>query len=167
MSLFFLIAFMMTICLLDSQLVQYACDPSATCGCSSRPAVVSRIYGGESAVNNSWGWAVSILINQTYYCGGVLISASWVLTTANCVQGYRASEVWLSAGTNVLLGGKQTRTASRVIQHPSFDDYWWTNNIALIHVSPPFNMTDPSISVICLPIATDEDFPPTNSSVKN
>jgi hypothetical protein len=50
--------------------ITYSCDPSASCGCSSSPASLSRILGGEPALNNTWGWAVSILFNDMYYCAG-------------------------------------------------------------------------------------------------
>ena len=129
-----LVSLCLIIPLLNAQ-ITYNCKAMAACGCSSRPAALSRMFGAESAVTDSWGWAASILINQTYYCGAVLISSSWVLTTTSCVQGYRAFEIWVSAGTNVFLERKQARTASRIIQHPSFDVYWWTNDIALAIVT--------------------------------
>ena len=143
----------------------YLCNPSAPCGCSSSSARVSRILGGENAFNHTWGWAVSILFNNTHYCGGTLISSSWIVTTAGCIGPYRAWEIVVSAATNQLFGWQQWRPAFAVFPHQNFDPSSFVNNIALIEVSPPFNMNDSSIAQICLPMATTEDYPPVNSSV--
>ena len=145
--------------------IVYPCDASAPCGCSSAPAVTSRIYGGETAVNSSWGWAVSIILNDTYVCSGTVISSSWVLAAATCFNGYRASEINISAATNVVWNGKQWRAVSALIRHPNLNLPTRMNNLALLQLSPPFNMTDPGIARICLPTDTTTDYPPMNASV--
>lgn len=143
----------------------FNCDPRASCGCSSQPATLSRIFGGEQALAASWAWAVHIQFNETYICGGTIISPLWVLTSAACVWTMHASEIMVYAGSNILFGSKQKRQASRVIKHPNFDSVWFTDDIALIQVSPPFNMHDPLVRPICLPDATHEDFPSARSPV--
>jgi secreted trypsin-like serine protease len=145
--------------------VEYLCSSTAPCGCSTEPALLTKIVGGEPAATNTWGWAVSLSINDTWLCGGSILSSSWVLTAAHCMAGMLPSEVYISAATNELYGAKQLRVASSVIVNPQFDSVLIENDIALIKVSPPFDMTDPSISQICLPAPTTEDFPPLNSTV--
>jgi hypothetical protein len=76
------------------------------------------------------------------------------------------SEVFVSAGTNELFGLEQSRYASFVIWHPQYDNETIKNDIGLIQVSPPFNMSDPGIAKICLPMPTHGEFPPINSSVR-
>lgn len=143
----------------------FPCNVSAPCGCSRSPAVISRIMGGETAVNGSWGWAVSISLNDSYFCGGVLISQSWVLSTASCIWDYRAADIYVSAATNVFWGWKQWRSVISVIRHPDFSTYTWVNDLILLRLSSPFNMTDSAIARVCLPPETTEDYPPVNSSV--
>jgi hypothetical protein len=36
----------------------YSCNTTAACGCSNRPASMTRIVGGEAAATSTWGWAV-------------------------------------------------------------------------------------------------------------
>ena len=145
--------------------IVYPCDISSPCGCSSVPAVTARIFGGETAVNNSWGWAVSVSLNLTYTCSGTLISSSWVLATPTCIGNYSAPEIYISAATNVLFGWKQWRTVNAVIRHPNYNPSTAINNLVLLRLSSPFNMTDSDIARICLPAETTTDYPPVNASV--
>ena len=156
-----------TLSIVDGQ-TGYPCDINAPCGCSLTPAVVaSRILGGETAVNGSWGWTVSILLNNTNYCGGILISQSWVLSSASCMSIFRSWEILVSAATNMFLGGKQVRSVVSVNRHPNFNANTWANDLTLLQLSSPFNMTDLAIARICLPPETTADYPPVNSSVSD
>ena len=118
MFLLTLLSIGITLSIADGQ-TTFSCNISAPCGCSQTPAVVaSRILGGETAVNGSWGWTVSILLNNTYICGGTLISQSWVLSSASCIGIYRSWEIYVSAATNLLLSWKQWRSVISVNRHP-------------------------------------------------
>lgn len=77
----------------------------------------------------------------------------------------RTSEIMVYAGSYILLGSKQKRRASRVIKHPNYDSVWITDDTALIQVSPPFDIYDPLVRPICLPVATHEDFLSVHSPV--
>ena len=145
--------------------VTYLCDPNAACGCSTSSAVITKIVGGETALINTWGWAVSLSINDTYLCGGSILSSLWILTAAHCLEDMEPSEVYISAATNQLFGWTQWRIASSIIVHPQYNDETFENDIALIKVSPPLDMTYSGISKICLPSSTTTDYPPINSTV--
>ncbi|CAF1123084.1 unnamed protein product, partial [Adineta ricciae] len=143
----------------------YSCDSTASCGCSANFAAVSRIVGGENASDSTWGWAVSLSIGGQWLCGGSLISSSWILTAAHCIYGNENSSIFVSAATNQLYGAQQWRFASSAIIHPEYNDDIMVNDIALIKVSPPFNLTDSHISLLCLPAATTSDYPLSGSTV--
>jgi secreted trypsin-like serine protease len=143
----------------------YECDRDAACGCSMSNAITSKIVGGETAALNSWSWAVSILINESALCGGTIISSSWIMTAAHCVEDAIPSEVFISAGSNMIFQGKVTRYASSIVVHPNYDYQYVTNDIALIEVSPPFAMDDTVIKQICLPNVDSIDYPLIGSSV--
>lgn len=146
----------------------YSCSSNALCGCSSNPASVTRIVGGESAGTSTWGWAVSISINGNSLCGGSIISSTWIITAAHCLSGVSASTVIVYAGSNSRFTG-QSRTAYRTFVHPSYVSDTKVNDIALIQLSTPLTMSS-SVSSICIPSVSTStlaagEWPPAGSYV--
>lgn len=156
----------------SSEQTVYACSSSASCGCSTNSATVTRIVGGEPANSATWGWAVSVSIANNYLCGGSIISSSWVITAAHCVYGYSASQVTIFAGSTVRFSGTQTSSGSNLYVHPSYDPTTFVNDIALLQLANPLTMSDPYVSQICLPSVSSAvlaagEWPPVNTSVSN
>ena len=131
--------------------ISYPCNSTATCGCSQNSATVSRIVGGEAAAAATWSWAVSLLIAPGYLCGGSILSQFWVVTAAHCVKSAAASAVTVYAGSNQQWRGTQTRQVSRIFVHPSYNSVTYTNDIALLQLSRPLDITDSTVATICLP----------------
>jgi secreted trypsin-like serine protease len=44
----------------------------------------NRITGGSSAARGQFPWMVALIIDNTWFCGGSLISSLWVLSAAHC-----------------------------------------------------------------------------------
>ena len=153
-----------------SQSTVYSCDPSASCGCSQNSASVNRIVGGETAAAATWGWAVSLAINKNSLCGGSIISSSWIITAAHCANGVTPSKITVYAGSAKPWAGSQTRVASQIIVHPSYNSDTKENDIALVQLATPLLMTDPNVNVICLPSVSQAtlaagEWPSASSSV--
>lgn len=145
-------ATVLLVVLQPSNQLTYPCNSSAICGCSSNPASVSRIVGGESAGRDTWGWAVSLSITMgtdTGLCGGAILSNFWIITAAHCVIDVTASEITVYAGSNTQLDG-QSRVAARIFIHPNYISSTKTNDIALIQLSTPLTMTS-AVKTICIP----------------
>ena len=125
--------------------VFYQCDRNSTCGCGSTPVVLSqsRIVGGEEAIAHSWPMVVSLRFRtpDPHDCGATILSESYILTAAHCLQGYSSgpvSDVTIVAGTTNLLDSRRIqRSVDRVHIHPgyinSFGNY--RNDIALLHLN--------------------------------
>ena len=67
--------------------------PAPITGCGRRN--VAPIVGGESAVPNSWPWAVAIFqrssrdpTKRQFICGGSIINRRFIMTAAHCVVRY-------------------------------------------------------------------------------
>lgn len=46
----------------------------------------ARVVGGKPSQPTSWPWVVAIYRNGAFHCGGVLMSESWIITAAHCVD---------------------------------------------------------------------------------
>jgi len=145
----------------------YSCNTSASCGCSTSSSILSRIVGGESATTGSWGWAVSILIANSYLCGGSIISSSWVITAAHCVLNFTASQVVIYAGSSQRFAGTQTKVASQIIIHSSYSTTTYLHDIALLKLATPLTMSDPYVRSICIPSvnSTTSEWPAAGTTV--
>jgi trypsin len=150
--------------------VLYSCNSTTVCGCSKNSATVTKIVGGEDAGIATWGWAVSLQIGPGNICGGSIISKSWIITAAHCFVGYTANQVTVYASSNLPWSGMQIRNVSQIIVNSGYDNTIFINDIALLKLASPLNMSDPAISSICLPsvsasILAAGEWPPINTNV--
>jgi len=112
---------------------------------------VERIVGGVEAVPNSFPWAVAIIVNKAWFCGGSIISSSWVLTAAHCTQGGKTFHLQVGAH-NITMPEppkKLSILSTVAIQHEHYDDQTLANDIALIRLPSPLTFND-YIQPICL-----------------
>ena len=148
----------------------YSCDSSVSCGCSSHPVVLGRIVGGEEAANDTWSWTVSLKIGMSSLCAGSILSPEWIISAAHCFDQIEPSSVKVYAGSNARWFGL-SRDVMDIIVHPSYDHLQFQNDIALLRLTTPLNMTSPTVKPICISnrtitsISHDEEWLPSGSSV--
>ena len=146
---------------LSPPVVNCTYNSSTTCGCSAvKPVFLSsRIVNGNTAVANSWPWMVTILTrNGGALCAGVLISAQHVLTAAHCLNAsWPASSVQVFGGVQTLStrDSAQIRNVSNFTNHPGYViTPTIINDIAVMTLTSPFNMTSSGVGICCLPTET-------------
>jgi secreted trypsin-like serine protease len=134
----------------------YACRTTAPCGCSIKMSIVSRVVGGETVNKRAWGWVVSLTLRSTHghFCGGSVLSSSWILTAAHCVSRLDAPQIIIHAGSNNLNESTQSRRVAKIVLHPNYDENFEAHDIALIQLTSPLDMDDRAIAKICLPPQT-------------
>ncbi|XP_030260626.1 transmembrane protease serine 2-like [Sparus aurata] len=115
----------------------------------------SRASGGRPASLGSWPWQVSLQVAGSHRCGGAIISPYWIVTAAHCVARTSSPGDWtVYAGIVDPLGSlfNPAYSVSRIITHEGFDSATRRNDIALMRLSKPLDVTaSGNIGPVCLP----------------
>jgi len=131
--------------------------------CGTPNLADGRIVNGVEATPNEFPWIVALFMDAGYFCTGALISDQWVLTAAHCQDGVSYTDVYL--GSHNVRDATQdphrivVRASQRVNEyvHPNWAPILIRNDIALIKLPAPVNITGDYIRPICMPTADESD----------
>ncbi|XP_077051764.1 transmembrane protease serine 2 [Siphateles boraxobius] len=119
------------------------------CGRSSG----SRIVGGVTVMSKgAWPWQVSLQAFGRHLCGGSVITPSWIVTAAHCVQEISNARDWtVYAGylTRREMQSAVGNSVGRIVKH-NFDPRTNENDIALMKLNSPLTITT-NVRPVCLP----------------
>ncbi|XP_049634302.1 suppressor of tumorigenicity 14 protein [Suncus etruscus] len=135
------------------------------CDCGIRPFTKqSRVVGGKNADEGEWPWQVSLHAqDQGHVCGASLISPDWMVSAAHCYTdesgfSYSDPKKWtaflgLHDQSKRNAAGVQKLGLKRIIRHPSFNDYTFDYDIALLELEKSAEYSS-TVRPICLPDTT-------------
>lgn len=103
------------------------------------------IVGGIQATIADAPWQVGLIKTDGdnnydgFYCGGSLISTTWVVTAAHCVTDVTPDSIVVQSGNATLAtsGNVKGSAVSQIISHPNYSSTLGTNDIALIQLTIP------------------------------
>ena len=120
------------------------------------PLGLNKIVGGSNAELGEFPYQVSIRefadSPLTHICGGSILNENWVLTAAHCCAGFPVLFHVVSGDVKVAIneGTEEHVDVKKIIRHPDYDGGSVANDICLLELSEPFNMTE-YVSPITLP----------------
>jgi secreted trypsin-like serine protease len=172
-SLLFSVIFLFGTFFQNESTQTYTCSSSAPCGCSAQSATLTKIVGGESAASQTWGWAASLRYTSSgsHFCGGSIISSQHILTAAHCTVGLSSpSAVKVYVGSIYISITAQVRTVSLIHIHPSYDSNTFVNDLSILKLSSPIDLTQTGVDLVCLPnvsstVLASSEYPTANTNV--
>ena len=124
-------------------------------------AIAPLIIGGETAEEGQFPWAAALFIDGAWFCTGTLISDSFLLTAAHCVEG--ASYFDIVLGSVDIRNPSDHRvevTSYSAVVHPLWNHNDLTNDIALIQLPSPLQVS--SSCAVCMAISGEENTLPSS-----
>lgn len=100
-----------------------------------RDNVSHAIVNGVEATPHQYPAMVGVFVDDSGYCGGVIISEYWVLTAGDCLVG--ASSIKVVAGAHNILtpeASAVTQVSTDFFPHENFRPLMFENNIGLIRL---------------------------------
>lgn len=95
-------------------------------------------------------WNAVIYLKGFPDCGGSVISPNWILTVGHCTNGAKISKTKIVVGVSNYQGATQ-HAVSEIITNPTFQDSTTINDVGLIKLASPLDLTNSNIRAVCLP----------------
>jgi hypothetical protein len=147
-----------------------ACKYSFDVGCGNQSVsfdyLNNNITNGNSTVEKSWPWVVSVWaiynnLTAQYCCSGYILSNRHILTNAKTLDSFNINQLRVVVGSNLLLETAPLSNSTYIFSvskksvHPKFNASnadLVSYNLALLTLSSTISFSD-KISPICLPIS--------------
>ncbi|CAK1578014.1 unnamed protein product [Parnassius mnemosyne] len=97
---------------------------------------VGRIVGGRYATCEEFPHQVSLVINNSFFCGGFIVSKRFILTAAHCVKNADPPNVIVSSGSTFHTNGTILPLIEITI-HPEYNKPIFEKDVAVMKTAKP------------------------------
>lgn len=130
---------------------------SCQCRCGVRGRK-EKIVGGVETHPHDFPWVVGLFRQGKLYCGATLISSTWLLTAAHCVDGMESNKIRVYlGGHNITKDYTDIRRVKKIVQHENFNIFTFNHDIALIKLYKPVKFGS-KVQPACLPDGNTRDY---------
>ncbi|MDX9942938.1 MAG: trypsin-like serine protease [Bacteroidales bacterium] len=115
--------------------------------------IQNRIVGGDEVDILEYPWQVSLQLQPQYggghFCGGTIINSEWILTASHCLVwddvDFQPQFMRIRAGFTEMSSTQGSyHNVSEFFLHPEYNDNSHRNDIALVRLSTPIDLTNPA-----------------------
>lgn len=117
------------------------------------------VVGGNATAPHEFPWAVGLLYDGRFICGGTIISERTILTAAHCVssggEGLPATMYTVLVGAHKRSSSGKTFQVQNIIWNRKYSEFSLQNDIALLILETPIDFEEKELKgkarPICLP----------------
>ncbi|XP_063234615.1 brachyurin-like [Bacillus rossius redtenbacheri] len=111
----------------------------------------AKIVNGQRAARGQFPHQAAIFLDNVSFCGGSLISASWILCAAHCTVRISTFSVHLGAqNLNVAEAGRVGMVSRSAVNHAAYNPGNLHNDISLVRLPAPVSLSG-FIQLVSLP----------------